>query len=237
MKRFVWTPLILIVVCAFGVVATPPVAAPAYGQAETPPGDDEWQSLFNGRNLLGWEKRSGQAHYWVEDGAIVGKTVEGSGNTFLCTEQAFTDFVLRFEVKLDDSPLNSGVQVRSKWNPEKKEGRVRGPQVEIEASPPAEVLSAPAGEAGYIYGEATGRGWLVDDRPPHQAFSNGEWNEFRVKVEGPRYQVWINGKQITDLTDEKSPRKGIIGLQVHSIPEGEGPYTVRWRNLKIRELD
>lgn len=237
MNRFVLTNLTSMVPLVFGLAVTLTVTTPVHGQVEKPSEEDQWQSLFNGRNLLGWEKKSGKAHYWVENGAIVGKTVEGSGNTFLCTKQSFSDFVLRFEVKLDDNPLNSGVQVRSKWHPEKKEGHVWGPQVEIEASPPAEVLSAPAGEAGYIYGEATGRGWLVENRPRHQAFENGEWNQFRVKVTGARYQVWINGKQITELTDEKSPRKGIIGLQVHSIPEGEGPYTVRWRNLKIRELD
>ncbi len=27
-----------------------------------------------------------------------------------------------------------------------------------------------------------------------------------------------------------------IGLQVHGIPKGEGPYQVRWRNVRIREL-
>lgn len=237
MRRLTLTTLGSMIPWALGCAGALLLAAPAFGQAETSADTDQWQSLFNGRNLLGWEKKSGQAHYWVEDGAIVGRTVEGSPNTFLCTEQSFSDFVLRFEVKLDDNPLNSGVQVRSKWDPDVKEGHVRGPQVEIEASPPGEALADPAGDAGYIYGEATGRGWLVEDRPIRRAFKNGEWNEFKVKANGPRYQVWINGKKITDLTDEKSPRTGIIGLQVHSIPEERGPYTVRWRNIKIRELN
>jgi hypothetical protein len=47
----------------------------------------------------------------VENGTIIGTTVEGSPNTFL-TKGLFKDFELQFEVKVDDQ-LNSGVQVRS----------------------------------------------------------------------------------------------------------------------------
>jgi len=43
--------------------------------------------------------------------------------------------------------------------------------------------------------------------------------------------------KVADLVDESSFRSGFIGLQVHSIPEGSGPYEVRWRNLFLRELD
>ena len=31
-------------------------------------------------------------------------------------------------------------------------------------------------------------------------------------------------------------KRGFIGLQVHGIAKGEGPYQVRWRNVRIREL-
>ncbi len=58
-------------------------------------------------------------------------------------------------------------------------------------------------------------------------------------VKGARIQTWINGEAIEDLTDEaiyKTHSKGFIGLQVHGIKKGTGPYEVAWRNLKIREL-
>ncbi len=44
---------------------------------------------------------------------------------------------------------------------------------------------------------------------------------------------------IEDLTDEeiyKTHPKGIIGLQVHGIGKNSGPFTVQWRNIKIKEL-
>ena len=71
-----------------------------------------WSNLFNGKNLDGFQQNNGTATYRVEDGAIVGKTNEGSPNSFLCTKKHYSDFELKFEVKVDNA-LNSGVQIRS----------------------------------------------------------------------------------------------------------------------------
>src|SRR5687768_321371 len=72
--------------------------------------EGDWEQWF--KDGLGDAKIvSGQAQYKVEDGVLVGTTVDGSSNTFL-TKGPFKDFELEFEVKVDDE-LNSGVQVRS----------------------------------------------------------------------------------------------------------------------------
>lgn len=202
--------------------------------------DDEsgWISLFDGKTLEGWTVKSGYATYEVVDGTIRGVTAEGSGNTFLCTEREFGDFELEFEVKVHDQ-LNSGVQIRSQLKDAEKEnsygGRVHGPQVEVEASP---------GQSGYIYGEATGLGWLSpepkDSSHAHQHMKNGEWNHFRVVAKGPRIQTWINGEPVADLTHEEIHQthpKGVIGLQVHGIRKETGPFDVAWRNLRLKPLD
>jgi hypothetical protein len=197
-----------------------------------------WVALFDGRTLDGWVQRNGTAEYRVEDGAIVGRTSEGSPNSFLTTEQAYGDFELEFEVKVDDA-LNSGVQIRSGikerstgQGPDDRAGRVVGPQVEIAASP---------GLAGYVYGEATGRGWLTPKERlvPHDHFRNGQWNRYRIVARGPRIRTWVNGQPIEDLTDEgiyRTHARGFIGLQVHAIVAGKGPYEVAWRDLRVREL-
>lgn len=200
--------------------------------------DGGWKPLFDGKTLEGWIQKNGTATYRVEDGTIVGKTTEGSPNSFLCTKKEYGDFELEFDVKVDNH-LNSGVQIRSQTkepnDPEKgKFGRVNGPQVEIEAS------GANGAEAGYVYGEATGRGWLTPPErlKPRKTFKGGEWNHFRVVAEGPRIQTWINGEPIEDLTDEaiyKTHAAGFIGLQVHAVGKGAGPYEVSWRNLRIKE--
>ncbi|MEM1070990.1 MAG: family 16 glycoside hydrolase, partial [Planctomycetota bacterium] len=50
-----------------------------------------WVSLFNGKDLSGWTQRNGTATYRVEEGAIVGKTAEGSPNSFLCSNADYKD--------------------------------------------------------------------------------------------------------------------------------------------------
>lgn len=201
----------------------------------------QWTPLFDGRALDGWVQKNGSATYRVEDGAIVGRTAKGSPNSFLCTEKDYADFELEFEVKVD-APLNSGVQIRSRTKEtpsgdgeQGKPGRVYGPQVEIEVGPEG------GGEAGYIYGEATGRGWLTPKSrlKPHEHLRSGVWNQYRIVARGPRIQTWINGIPIEDLTDEEiyaTHPKGFIGLQVHSIPADQGPYEVAWRNIRLLEF-
>jgi hypothetical protein len=191
--------------------------------------DENWVNMFDGKTLKGWTQKNGTATYRVEDGCIVGKTSEGSPNSFLCSDKDYGDFELTFEVKVDDE-LNSGVQIRSQSKADRDNGRVHGPQVEIAVN----------GTAGYIYGEALGTGWLSgngDTPEAHKHFKNGEWNNYRVVAKGNSIQTWVNGEHVANLTDEKSKmHSGFIGLQVHGIAQGTGPYEVRWKNLKIREL-
>ena len=100
------------------IMPRPPLAIPLMALAlvivpvRPSPADDEgWMPLFDGKTLDGWKVNGGHASYEVEDGTIVGTTVEGSPNTFLCKGD-YKDFVLELEVKCDPR-LNSGVQVRS----------------------------------------------------------------------------------------------------------------------------
>ncbi|MFO0977540.1 MAG: DUF1080 domain-containing protein [Planctomycetaceae bacterium] len=213
--------------------------------------DEKWIQLFDGKTLNGWKMAEhGKAKYTVEEGTIHGVTVEGSPNSFLMSEQEFGDFELEFEVKVNDQ-LNSGCQIRSRGKTEADVdaeaaksgrkpqgegglGRFHGPQVEIEASP---------GQAGYIYGEATPYGWLSeepkDEKHSHDYMKNGEWNKFRIVAQGPRIQTWINGNKVADLTHEgiyKTHPKGHIGLQVHGIAKGTGPFEVAWRNIRVKPL-
>lgn len=193
------------------------------------PADVGWTDLLKGQDLAGWTQRNGTATYRVEGDAIVGKTAEGSPNSFLCTDKLYGDFELKFEVKVD-SRLNSGVQIRSQSKGGELSGRVNGPQVEISTDH----------MAAYVYGEAAG-GWMTpaEDRKPHDHFQEDKWNAYHVVAFGPRIQVWLNGHQVSDLVHPErfaSHREGFIGLQVHGIGRGQGPYEVRWRNLKLRDL-
>ncbi len=196
----------------------------AYLQKDSSNGE-EWVSLFNGKNLEGWEQINGTATYEVEDGCIVGTTVEGSPNSFLCTKKYYSDFELVFDVKVDPR-LNSGVQIRSNSTEDYRNGRVHGYQVEISTN----------GNAGFIYDEAR-RGWLSKDRTDpqaRQAFDADGWNHYRVLCDGDTIKTWVNGVPVADLHDSMTST-GFIGLQVHSF-KGDTPAWVRWRNIRLREL-
>ena len=51
------------------------------------------------------------------DGVLVGESVAGTGNSFLCPVKAYGNFELELDYQVDDQ-LNSGVQFRSDLFPE-----------------------------------------------------------------------------------------------------------------------
>ena len=189
--------------------------------------DGLWMDLFDGKTLNGWTQKGGQAKYLVEDGQIVGKTILNTPNSFLCTKQFYSDFILELEFKVD-SQLNSGVQIRSNSFPEYGNGRIHGYQIEIDPSDRS--------WSGGIYDEAR-RGWLypLKDNPDAQkAFKPGQWNKYRIEAIGDTIKTWINDVPAAHLYDTRT-RTGFIGLQVHGIgnnKDKEG-IEVRWRNISI----
>ncbi len=186
-----------------------------------------WRNLFNGKNLDGWKQLNGTAKYRAEKGILVGETVLGSPNSFLCTEELFSDFILEFEVKVDTN-LNSGVQIRSESYPAYQNGRVHGYQVEIDPAPRA--------WSGGIYDESR-RLWLYSlerNEKGRKAFKNGAWNKFRVEAIGNSIRTWVNGVPCANLIDDMTP-KGFIGLQVHGVGSNKAleGIKVMWRNIRI----
>jgi hypothetical protein len=205
--------------------------------------DDEaaWKPLFDGKTLDGWVQRGGKAKYAVEDGQIVGSSVPNTSNSFLCTAKDYGDFIFEVDFQVDPT-LNSGVQVRSQVFDEPRTidangkqikvpaGRVHGYQVEIDPSERA--------WSGGIYDEGR-RGWLddlKDNEAARKAFKPGAWNTFRVEAKGDSIRTFLNGVPAADLKDGMTPR-GFIALQVHGVGARTEPLQVRWKNIRIQELD
>jgi hypothetical protein len=198
-------------------------------------------TLFNGKNLDGWEQHGGKAEYSVRDGAVVGKTVADTPNSFLCTKGRYGNFVLELEFKVAPG-MNSGVQFRSEFFDQEKEvmvdgkpkkipaDRVHGYQFEIDPSDRA--------YTGGVYDEGR-RGWLADlknNEAARKAFKQGEWNQIRIECRGDSIKTWINGVAAADFKDSMTP-KGLIALQVHGIgKKGKPGEEVMWRNIRITEL-
>jgi hypothetical protein len=225
-------------------------------KAEIPAaGADGWISLFNGKDLSGWEGMEG---YWtVVDGAIqCSETKENSKQTnliLLCSKDApekFANFEIRYSFKWVTPGGNSGLQIRGKIdNP--KMLHVGGYQADIDAG---------NGYTGIIYDEggvAGGRGimskrgektvWDAENKrtstPLDQSDAEikakikpvGEWNDAVVIVDGNRITYSINGQVTTEMIDDspKACKDGVIGLQMH----GGHTMTLQFKDIKIKMLN
>ncbi|MBC7902144.1 MAG: DUF1080 domain-containing protein [Gemmatimonadaceae bacterium] len=189
--------------------------------------DGKWINLYNGKDLSGWKQLNGKAKYEARNGEIVGTTVSNEPNSFLTTEKTYGDFILELELKVD-SPMNSGIQIRSESLDSYMNGRVHGYQVEVDPSPRK--------WSGGLYDEAR-RGWLYSmeyNQAGKSAFKNGQWNKYRIECIGNNIRVWLNGIPTSNVVDDLTA-KGFIALQVHSIPKSEQPgRQIRWKNIRIR---
>ncbi len=205
--------------------------------------------LFNGKDFHGWE---GNLEFFrIEAGAIVAGRLTDRipRNEFLCTEREYDDFELRLQVKGSREHVNGGIQIRSQRIPDHHE--VSGYQVDtgtigtafirrmIDDKGAQQANIARSGVAniwGSLYDESRRNKFLAvgDQTKLPGLIKATDWNEFVVRCQGNRIQIWINEFQTVDYTesDQGIPLSGIIGLQIHSGPAVE----ISYRNLVIKEL-
>jgi len=207
---------------------------------------DGWTELFDGKTLDGWTVHSGFAKYRVEDGTIIGTAVQGSPNSFLCTDREYGDFILEFEVFLDNPRLNSGVQFRSQVAPQEltfvfrnERGEYRAQTIPADRVYGYQVEIATNGGAGGVYDEARRAmmpWWPEQGSTESGVFRENEWNSYRVECRGDSIRTTVNGQVVCEFRDALT-LKGIIGLQVHDVGNDPTPYQVRWRNIRLMQLD
>jgi len=223
--------------------------------ADDKPDADGFVSIFNGKDLTGWE---GLPDYWdVQDGAIRGhETKDKSKQTFLVYKDTVKDFELHYKFKFGtiDGKVdgNSGVQFRSKMI-DPKTFRVGGYQADCDAG---------NGYTGIIYDEAGvagGRGIMSkrgekthytadgDPKKPQtekldksdaelkKAIKVGDWNDCVLTVKGNHVTYQINGNTTTDLTDDspKALKEGLLALQLHAGFTME----IFFKDMMIKKLD
>jgi hypothetical protein len=183
-------------------------------------------SIFDGKTFNGWEGDTNKT-FRIQDGAIVGGSFAGKvpRNEFLCTTRNYTNFVLTLKFKLLGGPgANAGVQIRTKRIPNNHE--VSGYQAD---------MGDPAWW-GCLYDESRRNKVLAksDIEKVNKVLKRDDWNEYQMRCEGRRVQLWINGLQTIDYTetDPTVEDYGVIAVQIHSGPPSEAWY----KDIKVEEL-
>ena len=253
-KSIVCRPTLLVItILAFN--ATFMIGSQQAALAGNSNSSQEWVSLFNGKDLTGWD---GDLRLWsVKDGAIRGQTTQENparGNTFCIWRGGkLKDFELKLKFRIQNG--NSGVQYRSK---EFEKWRISGYQAEVENAP---------GKVGFLYDEA-GRGWLVNvgdimviDKKGNKNvvgkvsdvealkkanyYKMKDWNEYHIIAQGNHLIHYLNGYQTMELIDNDrvtnpddpkdrngAAREGVLALQIHAGP----PMIVEFKDIHIKHL-
>lgn len=179
--------------------------------------------LFDGKTFDGWE--GNLDIFRIEDGAIVGGSLKKdvARNEFLCTKKEYGDFELRLKFKLIGKGANAGVQIRTKRIPNHHE--VSGYQADLGD-----------GYWGALYDESRRNKILAAPKAGtlDKVLKADDWNDYRIRCEGKRIQLWVNGVQTVDYTekDEGIAEKGVIAVQIHGGPPSEAWY----KEISIVEL-
>ena len=223
----------------------PTLTPPESGErliSSTSAADEGFTSLFNGKDLSGWE---GEPGLWkVEDGVVTG-TCAGpdalNHNTFLIWRGGTVkDFELRATVRVVGDN-NSGIQYRSRELPEVGPFVITGYQCDIH--PAVEHTGMTYEEKGRgIFGlngtnvmlDPEGALWKLSEHEPVKV-DVGEWNEYTVIARGNHLIHKINGQVSSELIDHHKAGRAMEGLLAIQLHRGN-PNQVQIKELKIKTL-
>lgn len=203
------------------------------------PGEDGFVSMFNGKDLTGWEGKPGG--WWVEDGAITSESTPEKP----CVKHHYlywrggrpADFVMRFKYKLVGG--NSGVQFRSQERPDYD---TWGYQADMEAGTQWTGCLFQHDRGGVVMrgnqaviapdGTRTETEFAKPDELQKVVKQNA-WNDYEIVAEGSRVKLSINGQRMCEVDDRDAKwacKDGIIALQMHPGP----PMKVQFKDLRIK---
>jgi hypothetical protein len=197
--------------------------------------DDEFTSLFNGKDLAGWVNvNCAPGTFVVKDAMIV---TTGKPTGFLRTAKHYENFILELEWRhmppKPDAMGNSGLFIWSDPLPAVGSPYTRGIEVQVLVNFEADWATS-HGDIFSIWGAR-----CKPDRPhpkgaerclpsERRAKGAGEWNHYRVEANDGRLTLAVNGKVVSGVS-KCNPRKGYLAL------EAEGSEC-HFRNIRIKEL-
>lgn len=214
------TGVVVAVVLALAVPAsgaattdTSPVTATGAGA----PACGKPVKLFDGRSLQGWSQ-AGPGGFDVVDGVLQSR--DGMGLLWYHARR-FADYELHLDWRVTAATDNSGVFVRF---PDPGDD----PWVAVDRGYEIQINDNPDGDP-----QKTGAIYNFQQPITQASRPVGEWNHYRIRVEGHRYQVFLNGVKVNDFTSTHPDRglEGYVGLQNHD-PDSR----VQFRHIRVRPL-
>jgi hypothetical protein len=192
-----------------------------------------WKTIFNGKDLDGWEMIGDRGVAAVQDDEIIiHRTKETKEHTFLATKKKYGDFILEIDFKMDDPGWSTGVLVRCIGaKADSCKVRLYGYQIKID--------DTPRNWTGGIFDDYGGTWkWICDlskNEPARQALKKGGWNTFKIQAVGKNVKVWLNGVPSANITHDKY-KKGSIALKIHSMGtkgNTNDGLLVHFKNIRI----
>ncbi len=177
------------------------------------PAQAQWQILFDGSTLEGWRQIGPGQFTLREDGSMISS---GGMGLFYYSAQPFQDFELELEWMANKYNANSGVFVRFPETDDPWVAVNEGYEIQIDDS------RDPDHKTGSIF--SISKPFRSNARPA------GEWNDFRIRVTGQRYEIWHNGIKVNDYVGNRG-REGFIGFQNH-----DDSSRVAFKNVRIRPI-
>jgi hypothetical protein len=185
--------------------------------------------IFDGKSFDGWEGDTTKT-WRIVDGCFVGGSLTEKvvRNEFLATKKRYRNFELTLKFKLTGTEgfVNSGVQFRS-VRIDKPANEMSGYQADI----------GDPGWWGCLYDESRRNKVIAksDMAKVGPVVKKNDWNEYKIRCEGPRVQLWLNGVQTVDYTEtdpEIAKLDGHIAVQIHGGAKAE----VAFKDIAIEEL-
>ena len=211
----------------------------------------DFTALFDGTqaSLDRWQQAGPGGFELVAGEQVLSARPAGDIGLLFYAAEAFGDFLLRLQFRLDARSDNSGIFVRFRdprllpgpGDPQAVANPAWGPVhtgFEVQIDEFARPEGADLHRTGAIYGVDTGAGAGRQAFRRGSALQPGEWNDCEIEVRGDTYSVRLNGFETTRFTNpdasrglppSRDPASGFLGLQAHT-------GAVSFRTVRIKKL-
>ncbi len=177
--------------------------------------DRNWQKLFNGIDLSGWEVPENNQWWTVHNGVLKGSNDGELKGSILWTKKDYKNFIIQLDFKYGEGIVDSGVFLRS-VNEQIQLGISGKYKRDMTCSP-------------YIGSKSD---YPVEAKGIKELLKTKDWNSLKIRANGSVYTVWLNGENVLNYDSDTAIEKGPIGLQVHPNKE----MTIEFRNILCAEL-